>query len=99
MKVYKRNVVVALLLTFAFFIAHDFFVKDIQVFNQNIVHNEVDIKKDIKIHLHESMHSIYNNNLEQKQLIEGKLVDIKPSNKLFSITSNITKVPQKPPSV
>lgn len=98
MKVFKKNILMALLLTFSFLVTHDYFVKDVQVFKHTIVQNEVDIKKDIKIHLHESIHSIYND-LEQKPDLQGKLVDLKPSNKFFSVTSNITKVPQKPPSV
>jgi hypothetical protein len=101
MKSYKNNILSVLLLTFAFFILHDFFVEEIQVTKlSSIYENEknIDIKKEIKIKAHESIHSIYKSDLEHHSNLQGKLSDLKPLNTFFSITSNISLVPQRPPS-
>ncbi len=98
MKTYKNSVVTVLLLTFTFFVTHDYFVEDLQVSNHSIVHSQPDTEEQIKVHIHESMHSVYNANLDPQKFIEDVLVDLSPLNDFFSLITNVALVPQRPPS-
>jgi hypothetical protein len=99
MKTYKNITLTVLLFAFAFFTVHDYFVQDLQVAKyENAYKSEADVKKDLKVSVHESIHSVYSKSFENSFAFEERLLDTKPSNKPFSITSNITQVLQKPPS-
>ena len=99
MKTYKNFTLAVLVFAFAFFTVHDYFVQDLQVAKyEKTYKSQVDVKKELKVSVHESIHSIYSKNFDDGLTFEDRLLDTKPSSKPFSIISNITKVAQKPPS-
>ncbi|QFR50019.1 hypothetical protein FJR48_09895 [Sulfurimonas lithotrophica] len=100
MKILKNKILTVLLLIFAFFVVHDYFIQEHQIAKHGIIHAEHDISDgDAQSHMHEAIHSIWSTNCEDNIVIQEKLLDLKPSNLFFSITSNISLVPQRPPSV
>nr|WP_321267872.1 hypothetical protein [uncultured Sulfurimonas sp.] len=94
----KNKILSVLLFTFAFFVVHDYVVvNDYSQVKYEVNHAEYEKCVDKKIHIHDSIHSIFSFNLQDKYLILTKLLDAKPTNKLFSLSSYVNLVPQRPP--
>jgi len=100
MKTLKNKILTVLLLSFAFFVMHDYFVTELHIEKHKLIHLEkIESKKEMQAHMHESIHTVFSMNFFEDIPLEGKLADLKPSNLFFSITSNVSLVPQRPPSV
>jgi hypothetical protein len=100
MKILKNKILSVLLLTFAFFVMHDYFVVENQMSEYKSSHiHHFDSIQEAKVHMHEASHIIWSMNCDELLNVQEKLPDLPPSNLSFSISSNITLVPQKPPSV
>ncbi|ABB45288.1 hypothetical protein Suden_2014 [Sulfurimonas denitrificans DSM 1251] len=97
MKMIKNRVVALLLITFAFFIVHDYVVQDIHQDTRCEVSYKVCDKAEMQIKIHDTIHNIFNVNLQETLFIETKLLDTPPSNMIISLSSNINPVLQRPP--
>lgn len=99
MKSIKNKILSALLLTFAFFVMHDYVVVDHHVNSKyefcHMQHSED--TADAQAHLHESIHTILAVNFENYLLSQNKLSDTKPSGFISGLTSHVNLVPQRPP--
>jgi hypothetical protein len=100
MKTLKNKILSVLLLSFAFFMVHDYFIVDNQISEYKSSHiHQFDSAEEANIHMHEAVHTIWSMNNVKSLKVEQKTPLSQPSNLPFSISSNITLVPQKPPSV
>jgi len=97
MKKIKQKVLTLLLLTFAFFVVHDYVVQDVHYNAGCELSYKVFDKTDMQNKVHESIHNIFSFNLEETPIKEAKLLDATPFSITFSLTSNINPVPQRPP--
>lgn len=97
MKKNKHRVLTLLLLTFAFFVVHDYVVQDVHHDAIYELSYKVSDKVDMQNNIHESIHNIFNCNLQEPSTAELKLLDSAPSSNSFSLSSNINPVPQRPP--
>ena len=99
MKFLKNKILSALMLTFVFFVMHDYFVIDNQISEYKNLHVQHSTSmEEAKVHMHEAAHIIWSMNGYCSVYMQNKLPESKPSNLSFSISSNITLVPQRPPS-
>jgi hypothetical protein len=102
MKSMKNKILSVLIFTFAFFVMHDYVITNpySEVINHESICMELQNSiEDKQAHIHDSIHSIFSINIEDKYTISEKLSDAKPTNKLFSLISCVTLVPQRPPLV
>jgi hypothetical protein len=99
MKSIKNKVLSVLLLTFAFFVMHDYIIVDHHINSKyELCHLEHDDNTaDAQAHLHEAIHTILAINLEDELIFEFKLSDAKPSGYISHLISHINLVPQRPP--
>ncbi|EDZ63388.1 conserved hypothetical protein [Sulfurimonas gotlandica GD1] len=52
---------------------------------------------EAQAHIHDAIHTILAFNCEAELTMQEKLSDIKPSNLLLTLISNVNQVPQRPP--
>lgn len=97
MKMIKNRVLTLLLLTFAFFVVHDFVVHDIHQNAKCEISYKVCDKAELQSKVHDTIHNIFNFNLEDTLFVEEKLLDTPPSSIIIRLSSNITSVEQRPP--
>jgi len=99
MRILKNKILSVLLFVFAFFIMHDYFVQDqYEGAKCEIYQLEHDESfEDAQSHMHEAVHSIWATNCEEKLFLEEKLPDTKPNNTLFTLSTYVNLVPQRPP--
>ncbi|MCK9491158.1 MAG: hypothetical protein M0Q24_03625 [Sulfurimonas sp.] len=97
MKKIRNKVLTLLLLTFAFFVVHDYVVEDV---NQDAIYElsyKAFDKADMQDKIHESIHNIFTFNLEEASTKDVKLLDVAPCSITYSLSSNVNPVPQRPP--
>jgi len=99
MKKIKKRVLTLLLITFAFFVVHDYVVHDMHHGVNYELSYKVYDKSDMQNKIHDSIHTILNFNLKETLFIETKLLDAKPSSIILSLSSNTSQVPQRPPLI
>ena len=99
MKSIKNKILSVLLFTFAFFVMHDYIVKGANTnVDYKLCYMEYDENSiDLKLHVHETIHTILALNCEEESAIQHKLSDTKPSILVVGLTSHINLVPQRPP--
>jgi len=97
MKKIKNRVLTLLLLTFAFFVVHDYVVQDVHHDAIYELSYKVFDKADMQNKIHEYIHNIFTFNLQESLLADEKLLDVTPCSISYSLSSNINPVPQRPP--
>jgi len=99
MKMIKKRVLALLLITFAFFVVHDYVVHDMHHDANYELSYKVYDKADMQSKVHDTIHNIFNFNLKDTFFIETKLLDTKPSSIILTLSSNTSQVPQRPPLI
>ncbi|EQB39825.1 hypothetical protein M947_04410 [Sulfurimonas hongkongensis] len=99
MKKIKKRVLTLLLLTFAFFVVHDYVVQDLHHDASYELSYKVFDKADMQSKIHDTIHNIFNFNLKETFFVETKLLDATPSSIILSLISNTSQVPQRPPLI
>lgn len=99
MKTIKNKILSVLLLTFTFFVMHDYIVvvDHHANFKSEVYHIDYDVSVNVQAHIHEAIHMILAFNFEAELLLEEKLLDTKPSVSPFILISHVNLVPQRPP--